>query len=182
MDTARLRLARLRRIALLCAVLMPVSVPAAMAAAVLGATINERVPVFAALFAWSPIPLLALAAVCLRFLLRPPAEVADSDPHQAILRHPLRSGLRYHAPFWRHARHMLTPWGAGVLCLLAPSPWLVAAVVVAYAQLLVATDTVRLYQQAAPVVAISAVSVVPLEWLLPLCVFHVLNPLAGEGL
>ena len=56
--------------------------------------------------------------------------------------------------------------------LWAPTPQLVVTVVVAYAALLVATDTVRVYQPiAAPVVCLAAVGVIPVGWLFPAVVF-----------
>jgi hypothetical protein len=61
---------------------------------------------------------------------------------------------------------MVAPWSVGVAALLEPTWQLVAALAVGYAALLVATDTVRVYQPpAAPVVALAACSVIPERWL-----------------
>ena len=51
----------------------------------------------------------------------------------------------------------------------------------AYAQLFVATDTVRLYQWAAPVVAIAATSAVDPRWWPLMVVVTLFNPLRGDG-
>lgn len=58
---------------------------------------------------------------------------------------------------------MLLPWGACLLAILNPSWQLLAVLAFGYAQLLVATDTVRLYQQAAPVVCIAAATALPIS-------------------
>jgi hypothetical protein len=54
-------------------------------------------------------------------------------------------------------------------------------VAVGYAQLLVATDSTRLYQASAPVVCIAAALVIPPEWAVAVLVAHWLNPWAGSG-
>lgn len=57
--------------------------------------------------------------------------------------------------------------------LVSPSWPVVLVLVVAYAQLLVATDTTRLVQTAAgPVVALAAAQTIPVEWLLLAVVVH----------
>ena len=164
------------------AVIAPYSLAAAIVVALLGAAVNERVPVWAALFALEPVLLCGLAFPLVRLLLVRAPAVSDTDPHRDILRTPVKAGLKSHAGKWLDARLMLAPWGVCLLALLAPSPWLLLALVLAYAQCLVATDTVRLYQQAAPAVAIVAAAVVPDGWLLAAGVAHSMNPWRGNGL
>jgi hypothetical protein len=78
---------------------------------------------------------------------------------------------------------MILPWGACLIVLAEePSAWLLLALAVGYAQLLVATDTVRLYQQAAPVVCVTAALMIPSGWEIPLVLAHWFNPLGGAGL
>jgi hypothetical protein len=60
-----------------------------------------------------------------------------------------------------------------------PSWQLGAVLVVAYGQCLVATDTVRLYQWAAPVMILQLA--LPVAWLPVLLVLHVVNPFRTEG-
>lgn len=167
--------------ALGAAVLWPVHLYAAVAVLVVGSLASEKVPVWAAVFAWTPLPLVALVIPALVRLLYQPGEVRSDDPHRETLTHPLATGLKFHAGHWRNPLRMLTPWGAALAALWMPSAWLGAAVAVGYAQLLVATDTVRLYQAAAPVVCVVAAMTIPTAWLLPLMVAHWCNPFAGEG-
>ncbi len=69
---------------------------------------------------------------------------------------------------------MVAPWGVTLAALLDPTPALLVLLVLAYAQLLVATDSVRLYQSAAgPLMALGAVTVIPDRWLLIAVVVHV---------
>ena len=76
--------------------------------------------------------------------------------------------------------------------VLPPSPnrrsWVrrvvvsLVAVGLGYSQLLVATDAVRLYQWAAPVLALAAVAAVP-AWALPIVALTVIfNPWKGPGI
>ena len=80
-----------------------------------------------------------------------------------------------------HPLIWIWPWGAGLIALADLSPQLVVVLAVAYAQTVVATDTVRLYQWAWPVVAVATAGVVPLAWLLPLAVLHIASPFKGQG-
>ena len=71
---------------------------------------------------------------------------------------------------------------AGCLIVVTdPTLWLGIALAVGYAQLMVATDTVRLYQQAAPVVCVIAALAIPIEWALPAVLAHWFNPWLGDG-
>ena len=68
-----------------------------------------------------------------------------------------------------------------ILALGAPSIQLAATLTAGYAQLLVATDTVRLYQWSAPVVAIAATSAVDPRWWPLMVIVTLFNPLRGDG-
>jgi hypothetical protein len=165
------------------AVLWPWLPEAAVGVVLLGACISERVPVFAALFAWEPILLVGLVAPLLRRLLWKPGDLHERDPLSHTMTDPLGTGLASHAGRWRDPLLLLAPWGACLAALAAPVPdrWWLAAVAVAYAQLLLATDSVRLYQMAAPAVCVAAALVIPADWALPVLVAHWLNPLRGDG-
>jgi hypothetical protein len=170
--------------AVLAAVLWPVSPFAALCFAFAGAYISERVPVWAAVFACSPFLLLALAIPLWNHFFWRDADVDPNEPLADTLLHPFKTGIEWHKDTWLDSTVMLLPWGMCLLAVLNPSWWLLLALVVGYAQLLVATDTVRLYQQAAPVVCISAAMAVPVElvWILPAIVgLHWFNPLKGDG-
>lgn len=169
-------------LALLAAVLAPVNGYACGVALCAAAMVSEKAPVWAAVFAWNPVLLVGLVVpVCLRFVSRP-AVVDPHDPLGGTLLHPFRTGLAVHAAQWRDPLKMLTPWGACLLVLTAPQiGWMWAAIAIGYAQLLVATDTVRLYQHAAPVVCVVAALAVPTAWAAPMLVAHWFNPWAGDG-
>lgn len=162
--------------------LWPVSPWAAVGLAGLGGAVWEKAPVWAAVFAMEPMLLAGLLAPALRRLLVAPGAIEEKDPYRETLEHPLRTGLKAHAGQWRDPVRMALPWGVCLVVLAMPHPFWVAAVVLGYAQLVVATDTVRLYQQAAPVVAIAAASMLPIEWAVPLVLAHWLNPWAGKGI
>ena len=147
---------------------------AAIPFVLLAGSVKESAPVFAALWAWSPIPLIGLAAPTIRALVAKPAV----DPVTALrhLReihdHPIRTALA--ARQWRDGWVMVAPWGVCLAALLNLSPWVIVTLAVAYLQLLVATDTVRLvHTAAAPVVAIAAVQVIPPQWWPVAVVAHV---------
>ncbi|MER5621710.1 hypothetical protein [Streptosporangium sp. NPDC002544] len=156
--------------------------PALLAALVAGC-VKESAPLFAACFAWHWLPLAALAAPLIRRLTGTVGE--DHFGQSELMRNPWRAGSLYHAGKWFDPLATLTPWGAGLLALLVTDarvvPMLVVTVTLAYAQLLVATDTARLYQWAAPPVALGAVSVMPDRWAIAILLVHLCNPWAGSA-
>lgn len=122
---------------------------------------TERAPVFAAVFAWSPWPLVGLVV---------PAVAALVTKRGAALDH--NDWRRMRALHNQAQPHVfILPWGACLLSVLAPTWQLAAAVGLGAAQLLVATDRSRLLQWGAPVVIVVTLSVVP-EWLLPALVLY----------
>lgn len=164
------------------AVLWPVEPLAAIPVALLAGAVSEKAPIWAAIFAFSPWLLIGLASPVMRRLLVTPGQVSPSDPLGWTMRNPLEAGRRGHAGRWRDPRLMLLPWGATLAVLAFPTLWVGVALLAGYSQLLVATDSVRLYQQAAPVLCVSAALLIPVDWALPVLVAHWLNPFAGEGL
>lgn len=137
------------------------------------ATMRETAPVWAALWAWSPLPLVALIVPATAFLVRKPGPDPLGPKFQEIADHPVRTALEHHAGRWRDAWVMVAPWGVCLAALYRPDVQLVVALVAAYALLLVATDSVRLYQHAAgPLVAAGAAQVIPVEWLLLAVAVH----------
>jgi hypothetical protein len=156
---------------------------AALLAVVVAGSIKETAPVFAACYAWHPLLLLGLLAPLVRRLISTPGP--DPMGEESLLRHPLRAGTLSHMDRWFDARSMIAPWGAGVLAVLATDqriiPMVVITTVLAYAQLLFATGTVRLYQWAAPPVVLAAVGVIPAGWAVAVLLAHLLNPWPGPG-
>lgn len=148
----------------------------AVAAAAIGAMIKESAPVWAALWAWSLWPLLALAVLVVPIAMGKTAidSVTARPDLREIHDHPIRSSIKYRAGYWRSGWVMVAPWGAALAGLYAPSWRLLVVLAVAHAQLLVATDTVRLVAAGAgPAMAIAAASVLPVEWLPLAAVLHV---------
>lgn len=128
-------------------------------------SVRETVPVCAALWLWSPLPLVALIVPAVIALVRHPATTSGVPEWDRIAAHPIRAGLEYHAGRWRDARLMVLPWGVCLVGLYALDWKLVIVLAVAYSQLLVATDSVRLYQHVAgPTLAIAAASLIPDPW------------------
>ena len=156
----------------------------AIALVLVAGAAKESAPVFAAVFAWNPLLLVGLVVPLLIGVIRgagePMAEMGKH--HQWILEHPIKASRKYHDGMLRSLSPVLVfPWGALVVALAAPSWQLGAALALGYAQLLIATDTVRLYQQAAPAVAIAATTAVDPVWWPVLLVLTAFNPARGDG-
>lgn len=152
--------------------------PLGIAVALLGGCVRETTPVFAAAFAWNPLALLGLVPVAIRHFQHEGPDVLDAEARW-ILDHPRAASRKYHAglPFSIY----LLPWGAGLLALGHPTSQLLVLLAFAYGQCLIATDTVRLYMWAFPVMLASAVAGVPTPWLPLLVLLHLANPFATGG-
>lgn len=138
------------------------------------ASIRETQPVWVALWTWSPLPLVALAAPLVRSIVVKPAADPLGAQFQAIADHPIRAALVAHHGRWRDGWLLVAPWGVCLAALYQPGWPLLVLLAVTYLQLLVATDTVRLLHHAAgPVMAATAAAVVPPAWLLLAVVAHV---------
>ena len=136
--------------------------PVAIPLACLLGGVRESAPLFAALWAWHPAPLVGLLAV---------GWTHRAAPHGGVpwLAHPVREALALRRAVGLDALLYVVPWGAAMLGFagLDWRGWLTVAA--AYAQLAMAQDTIRLYVWAAPVVVVAAAERVPLAWL-PLAV------------
>lgn len=153
------------------------SVVAALAA---GAT-KETAPVFAALYAWSPLPLAGLAAPALRHLQPEGQDIFDpADRASRALHHPFEAAWAARQGRGCDPKLWLAPWGACLAGLAEPDPQTVLTVAAAYAQCAVATDNARLYQWAWPVLAENTTRVTGRWWLAAL-VAHLANPWKGRG-
>lgn len=152
----------------------PAQVAAGVAVIAAAATIRETSPVWAALWAWSPWPLIALVPVAVAALVRAPGPDPLGPTFQRIADHPVRAALEHHRGQWRDAWVMVAPWGVTLAALVGADWRLVAALAAAYGQLILATDTVRLvHHGAGPVMALAAAQVIPTSWLLLAVVVHV---------
>jgi len=150
----------------------------ALPVVLVAACVRETAPVWVALWIWSPVPLVALVAPLVRRLMVRPG-LDPLTEQQPVLRrvhdHPFRSAIEHRANRGRDAWLWVAPWGATLVALWSPSWWLVAVLAVAHLQLVVATDTVRLLHTAAgPVMAVVAAETIPVGWLLPVVVAHVM--------
>jgi hypothetical protein len=132
---------------------------AALLSLALGAT-RETAPVFAAVWAWHPAPLVGLlAAGWFR------KSCAPDEAREPWLAHPVREALAIRGRIGFDPSLYLRPWGAALLGLVgAPSWQMVTAVGMAHAQLLVAQDAVRLTVWCAPVLVMRAAATIPPEW------------------
>jgi hypothetical protein len=153
--------------------------PAAVVGAVLltavAASFKESAPIWVALWAWSPWPLLALVVPAVVQLVRRPA-LDEVTQHPVLLRvhdHPFRSAVEHRAGRSRDAWLWVAPWGATLAALVPPDVRTLAALAVGHLQLLVATDTVRLLATTAgPAMALGAATNLPAEWLVVAVVVH----------
>lgn len=136
-------------------------------------SITEKAAVVAALMLWAWWPLLLLVVPLIADRVRRPGPDPLGPTFQHIADHPVRSSLEHHAGRWRDGWLLVAPWGACVAALYQPDWVTVTALAVAYSQLLIATDTVRLVQHVAgPVVAIAAAQRIPAEWLMLVVAVH----------
>jgi len=154
--------------------------PAAIVFVLLAGATKETAPGFAALWAWNPVLLVGLVAPAIRFLQRSGEDVLD-ERNAWILAHPFRAAREFHQGRWLDWRLMVAPWGVLLTALWEPDVQLVVVLAVAYGQLLVATDSVRLYQWAWPAALVAALGVVPAELLAVAVIAHLYNPFAGDG-
>lgn len=127
--------------------------------ALLGGGIRETVPIFAALWAWSPVPLVGLLSVA---WFRPSAPIAEGAPEW--LTHPVRSAWKLRAVIGLDASLYLRPLGAALAGLAAPSLQTGLTVAAAFAQLFAAQDAIRLTVWCAPVLVMGAAKLIPAAW------------------
>ncbi|MGZ4766824.1 MAG: hypothetical protein ACXV6M_14320 [Ilumatobacteraceae bacterium] len=154
--------------------------PLGIAVALVGGCVRETSPVMAALYAWNPLALIGLAPAAVRHLQREGPDVLDAE-NRWILDHVFRASIKYHRRLPNIVPLLILPWGGALVALSNYSPQLALTAAVAYGQLLIATDTVRLYQWCFPVVLLAAVHAVPMAWLPLLVVLTIANPFASEG-
>lgn len=148
--------------------------PLGVGVIVIASCVRETVPVWSALWLWSPWPLVALIAPLVAHLAIKRGPDPLGGKFQDIADHPIRSALESHRGRWRDARLMVAPWGICLAALVDPGWPLALVLALAYAQLLVATDTVRLLHHAAgPALAVGAAQTIPVAWLPLACAVHV---------
>lgn len=124
-------------------------------ALILGAT-RESSPVFAALWAWHPLPLIGVAASGWYL------QSASSDI--AWLREPRKTAWQLRRAIGFDSWLYLRPFGAILAGLGAPSLQILVTAAVVTAQLFWAQDTLRLLMWCAPVLTFQAAQLIPLHW------------------
>ena len=139
--------------------------------------VKESAPVFGAAFCLSPWLLIGLLPVGCRWLMRSGPDVLDAK-NAWILEHPFRASWEFHRPL-PPAVYVL-PWGVLLLGLVHPTAAVLVPLGLAMGSLLVATDTVRLYQWAAPALIVATVPIIG-PWVIPAVLLHLTNPFASEG-
>lgn len=157
--------------------------PLGIALVLIAGCIKESSPVFAACYCLDPLALIGLAAPLLRALTVRVGPDLMAQPH--LTSQPVLASRVHHLGKWFDPRAMVLPWGVGVLATLVTdreiAVMLAVTLALAYAQVVVATDTARLYQWAAPPVLLATVTVLPPQWAVAALVAHLFNPWAGSA-
>lgn len=144
---------------------------------ILASLTKETMPVFIALWSMSFIPLVGFIVPAVVYILNPPAENdLLGKEHENFLTHPFEAFKQYHLKGFLHPIYFLS-WGICASALFYTGEywqWILAGVLISYAQLLVATDRVRLFQYSFPLVLIATCNVIELNvfWFL----IHLYNP------
>lgn len=145
----------------------------------LAACVKETAPVFAAAFALTPWLLAGLIAPAMVHLfLKPGPDPLPPGPATEALEHPVRVSWEHHKklPLWV----LVLPWGVLLAALVHPGAAVLVPLGLAYGQLVVATDAVRLYQWAAPALAVAAAPMFG-PWVFLALLIQWVNPFATEG-
>jgi len=134
----------------------------AIVVSLIGGLIRETIPLWAALLAWHPGPLIGVAShLILRLLL----------PHRSRSKtNAIGNAMKVHAADWTDPRKLLLPWGVCLLAFGSGDIRAVTCMVAGYAMLTVANDCQRIYQQGAAAVIAGTVSMIPIGLLIPACV------------
>lgn len=133
----------------------------------LGAFVNEKVPVFSAALTGNPWLILPLMGSW--WFWRKSRKPNAQDPEW--LQNPMTEARKKALDLeWKT---LILPWGAALPGLLSISP---VGVILAYVQVAVAQDRARLFQWISPIVVIAAVPWIPSQFLLPLLILHWTSP------
>jgi len=153
--------------------------PAAIALSVVAGAMKETAPVFSAAYAWNPWLLVGLIAPALRHWRHRPVEDCLDDENAWILAHPFAAAAKYHRaiPSWAY----ILPWGALLVNAGSLDHRQIVVLVLAYAQILIATDTVRLYQWATPALVVGPLADIPTSWVWIVLALHFTHPFRTQG-
>lgn len=144
---------------------------------ILASLTKETMPVFIALWSMSFLPLIGFLTPLVIYLFNPPVKQDIlGEGHQQWLDNPFKAFKEY------HIKNLLSPfyflsWGVCITAVLYQGEywqWVLASVLIAYAQLLVATDRGRLFMYSFPLAILATCLTIELNWLLIL--IHLYNP------
>jgi len=150
----------------------------AILSAMVAGMVAPKAPVFAALWVLNPWLLLGLVPVGIGQLLLPRGRALCDEP---VLNEPWKTGMRYHGKHIHDVKELLLPWGGCMAAVFCGDWRVIPAVVVAYAQLLISTDSARLYMWAAPVVVVAALKMIPEPLLIIAVLMTWFNPFRSES-
>lgn len=145
---------------------------AGIAAAIVSGFVSEKSPFFAAIFAWSPIPLFALPAMLAYHLIRgydtkPTGHAWLDDPYKEGLNALAKKAFSKDWPV-----HFCAPFGVAILGLFTGSGPAYLALIAALAPTVRALDYNRLAAWGLPLLLVEAVKVVPMPFLPMLPIVH----------
>jgi hypothetical protein len=121
--------------------------------AILGGCVRETVPIYAALYAWSPWPLVGLVAPALRLLWKPGVE--RDERVAGLLRNPWRTSWERNKKGWTNWKVMVSPWAGFLFAAFNPSWQLLWVYLACLAPSLRHHTIVRVYIMAVPIVAVA---------------------------
>jgi len=153
----------------------------AAAAGILCGLISEKAGLFAAAWSQSPWPLACVPATAAIAALRRPQTGSDDEgvwPWGQLARVRQKRSGRVNS-----ITALALPWGAGLAAALGGwAPVDLVALALAYGQLLIGMDCVRLYQWSAPLVLCKTAHVLPPRWHAAAVLFGWVNPWGGVRL
>lgn len=144
--------------------------------ALVGGAIRETVPVWMAIYAWSPWPLIGLLGILPGVLKARPV---DPDRDNIWLTRPAKAALDVRRRHWLSWQMVAVPWGVLLPLGVYMGDYKVwTALAVAHVPWLFTSDWNRIVAWAAPVLAVAALSWQSDLWPLLLLV-HIFNPYRG---
>lgn len=144
--------------------------------ALIAGGIRETAPVWMAIYAWSPLPLIGLIAV-IPGALR--ARKVDPQADNLWIQHPFETALKFRKGHWLAWQMVCIPWGVLLpIAVLHADVKVWVALAVAHLPWIATSDWNRISAWAAPVLAVAALTWQSDLWPL-LLLIHVFNPYRG---
>lgn len=137
----------------------------AMFAVMILSTVNEKVPVFTALWSWTWLPLCALIVPAIIWSLSDDEQQKHNDV--AWIKHPFREAIKAHSGRLKSYAGALACWGVLPFAVQVFSVHTWTAIAVAYLPLLRSQDYGRIVLWAAPLAILNFATLCPQELYLP---------------